>query len=217
MKQHYFYFLLILLAVLSCQKETAVIDDPVPEPPQEIYNLVTTSFTFPDFDFHVDSEIDVCQEPFILNLSLAYGGGNGYHYRGGYDFAPSDVEEIENFHLTLHVRGKEELYSSHLNLIDLANICENNPEQCFVNFLIEFEGQRYNIVYFDLPPQMELKDKNAHYKFQFLEDRLSLECLEYQPVAALEFEYDGYMYSLDTQDSIKVDSLRSAFVIMETF
>ncbi|HMQ48975.1 MAG TPA: hypothetical protein PKA00_16000 [Saprospiraceae bacterium] len=97
-------------------------------------------------------------------------------------------------------------------------MCSSNPDQCFANLIIELNGKKYTTVdYKEIPYWTELKDSNALYEYQFLEDDYVLECFENRPALPLEFHFDGYIYKHERNDSILVKDLNSKFLVFMSY
>jgi hypothetical protein len=218
MKQKLFYLFVIFLSLVYGACNDGNVD--VPTDPVEFlpYEEVKTSFSISEDGYSFEENYSFCDQPNRVDLELSYGGSSGgYFYVSGfgYDLPENDVSEIL---VRFFGRGLEAINSSTFELESILNLYENYPDRCFVNLTLEYRGKRYSCVHYEITPfEKEIKDPDSIYEYHFLEDPMTMECFDNWPVAPLEFEYDGFLYTHDRQDSIKVSNFKSSFLIVKSY
>lgn len=213
MKKH--IFLLSLLVFISCNEDPV----PVPEPETFLpYEEVNVSFSLPGLNMDYENCFSFCDESRYIHQGLEYGGSSGYRYMSGYsldDFTDGGISEVL---VRLIVRGVEEINSTTIELEKILALQEEFPERCFVEFFIEIDGTIFkNVWYNNIPFEVLVADENAQSHYTFSEDYWEMECFGNWPVLPVEFEYDGYLYTHERQDSIRVSNLKSSFLVMKNF
>lgn len=213
-----YFFLLGMLGIQACKKEPTEPDpSPWMPPPLEPYEEVGVSFSLPDLGLDVEKWNSVCVSPNVYQ-ELSYGGSSGFFYTNGITYYYSQGEYPIDISLRFYVRGFEEITSSRILIESIYELCSLNPEQCFANLILETDGKKYTTVdYTEIPFWTELKDSNALYAYKFLEDDYVLECFENRPALPVEFQFDGYIYTHERDDSILVKNLHSEFLVLMSY
>lgn len=181
---------------------------------------MTLSFSAPELGLEANEAKFICSGSFnfsALEFDFSYGGPSGFFYTHGIDFGFE--EGIEVAMLRFHIRGFEETTTSAKSIDELRTICENFPEQCFANIIIKKEGKFYGAVSYEaIPYQVSLRDSSAQqYEYQFLADEHRLECVENWNILPIRFQYDGYLYTSDRRDSLRISGLDSEFFVRQTY
>lgn len=209
-----------LFTALACMTMAMSCNEPEKEIPEEVvpqpYQIISTSFGLPELGINFESTEDVCQS---LNIyqELSYGGNSGYEYINGlgYRYVEDGIEEVI---VRFRMRGFNEIYSSRLEATTLYTLCRDNPEQCFANLMIVHDDKRYNAMVFQsIPFQKEVIDPNASYSYSLLSEPFIMECFENRTIIPVGFDFDGYLYTADKQDSLRVADFKTQFWVMESF
>lgn len=115
----------------------------------------------------------------------------------------------------------EEINSTNISLDDISNLCASFPEQCFVRIVLVWQDEYYsNISYTSIPYEMNFRDINATYNYSFIEvneDDGVLDCFDGYEIQPIEFNYDGYLFTSDLNDSLWVENLNCEFMIFPFF
>lgn len=214
------------LAVLAFTAMTLSCNGPEKEIPEELipqpYQIISTSFGLPSLGISFEETEDVCQS---LNVyqELSYGGNSGYEYINGLNFEEREllsvgIKDIDNISVRFFMRGFEEIFSSRLEGATLYSLCRDNPEQCFGNLLVVHNSKWYKAIeYQAIPFHKEYLDMNANYSYEMLSEPFRMECFENRMIIPVSFEYDGFLYTEDKQDSLKVSDFKTQFWVMESF
>jgi len=214
------FVLLLLFSFGNCKDKNEIetgISDPGPaiEPYEQIY----TSFNMPDLNLQIDDTTSICST-LPIDQELDWGGPSGFHYRTGFTYN-FQFQDIELFRIWLHVRGLEEIGSSAISIDTILDIYETYPQQCFVRLLIKMDDIYYsNISYTSTPYDMSFRDPNAIYASSFIEvndEDGILDCYESAAIIPMEFKYDGFIFTNDLIDSLRVENLSCQFAIFQSF
>ncbi|MFM9951644.1 MAG: hypothetical protein ACKV1O_27185 [Saprospiraceae bacterium] len=194
--------------------------DPETEPweprPLLPYEKISTTFSLPDVNMEYRNSHSFCDDVNV-DYDLSYGGNSGYFYLNGFSYTHYN-DPISELQVRFCIRGFDPITTSFIPTEHILALCETYPDQCFVDFIIEYLGKTYSCVsYSIIPYKMERKDPNALYGYQFLEDKYIMECFENWPVIPVKFSYDGYIYTHDRTDSLKVSGFKSSFVVMQAY
>ena len=155
----------------------------------------------------------ICQNPDPITEDLAYGGASGFFYTCGLAFY-KDEGEISDLAVQFHIKGPEEISTSYLEIPQIYEICTSKPEQCFTNLSLRYQGERYSAVNYSIfPYNMNVKDPGATYNYRFAKEQYLLKCFENRIVLPVEFEFDGYIYTNDLSDSLKISNFNSSFLL----
>jgi hypothetical protein len=213
----FFIFLLVVISAQACdkQKDTTPIDEPRITPFQKGF----VRFSLDNLGITFDEEEDLCQTANVYQ-ELSYGGNSGFEHISGSRYTVYGLNShlLQAVTVRFRIRGFDEAFSSRIEASELYRICNDYPEQCFGNIVVEYDRKQFVAMEFQAVPFYKKSiDPSAEYSYTLLAEPYRMECFENRIIIPVLFEFDGYVYTQNRQDSLKISDFKSQVWVMESF
>lgn len=213
----FFIFLFVVTSMQACdkQKDTTPVDESSIDPFQKGF----VRFGLPDLGITFDEEEDLCQTANVYQ-ELSYGGNSGFEHISGSRYAVYGLNDhlLHTISVRFRIRGFDEIFSSRIEAGELYRICHDYPEQCFGNMVVEYNRKQFVAMEFQGVPFFKKSiDSAAEYSYTLLAEPYRMECFENRTIIPVLFEFDGYVYTQNRQDSLRISDFKSQIWVVESF